>query len=208
MEMMININKVLLTDLDNFLIEEDMIEKYLLETMIMPKIIDVVDGEIDSTVTCEYASSIGLKNIGDFGGFLFVGDAYEIEKYDSGFYNYIRKIEENISFGIHHWSKEERKKRVDEMLGLIQMTSFKKRYPYELSGGQQQRIAIARTLAPKPILLLMDEPFSNLDAQLKRDIREEVHQILKHEKTTTLFVSHDPADIEALCDQTNHSFNN
>ena len=117
-------------------------------------------------------------------------------------------VEENISFGIHHWSKEERKKRIDEMLGLIQMTSFKKRYPYELSGGQQQRIAIARTLAPKPILLLMDEPFSNLDAQLKRDIREEVHQILKHEKTTTLFVSHDPADIEALCDQTNDSFNN
>ena len=66
MGMMININKVLLTDLDNFLIEEDVIEKYLLKTMIMPKIIDVVDGEIDSTVTCEYASSIGLKNIGDF----------------------------------------------------------------------------------------------------------------------------------------------
>lgn len=97
MGMMININKVLLTDLDNFLIEEDVIEKYLLKTMIMPKIIDVVDGEIDSTVTCEYASSIGLKNIGDFGGLLFVGDAYEIEKYDSGFYNYIRKIEENNS---------------------------------------------------------------------------------------------------------------
>ena len=117
-------------------------------------------------------------------------------------------VEENISFGIHHWSKEARNKRVDEMLGLIQMTSFKKRYPYELSGGQQQRIAIARTLAPKPILLLMDEPFSNLDAQLKSEIREEVRQILKHEKITTLFVSHDPADIEALCDQTNDYFNN
>ena len=111
-------------------------------------------------------------------------------------------VEENISFGIHHWSKEAKNKRVDEMLGLVQMTSFKKRYPYELSGGQQQRIAIARTLAPKPILLLMDEPFSNLDAQLKSEIREEVRQILKHEKITTLFVSNDPADIEALCDKT------
>ena len=117
-------------------------------------------------------------------------------------------VEENISFGIHHWSKEAKNKRVDEMLGLVQMTSFKKRYPYELSGGQQQRIAIARTLAPKPILLLMDEPFSNLDAQLKSEIREEVRQILKHEKITTLFVSNDPADIEALCDQTNDYFNN
>ena len=119
-------------------------------------------------------------------------------------------IAENIAFGlkIKGKSKGYIRDKIHYALKLVNLEGYGDRSPDSLSGGQQQRIAIARTLAPKPILLLMDEPFSNLDAQLKSEIREEVRQILKHEKITTLFVSHDPADIEALCDQTNDYFNN
>jgi iron(III) transport system ATP-binding protein len=80
------------------------------------------------------------------------------------------------------------------------MESFEKRYPHELSGGQQQRIALARALAPKPNVLLMDEPFSNLDADLKESIREELGVILKKANMTCIMVTHDRKDAEAICD--------
>jgi len=79
------------------------------------------------------------------------------------------------------------------------MPEFAERYPYELSGGQQQRVALARALAPGPKVLLLDEPFSNLDAELKEAIRQEVKTILESTQTTGLLVSHDRSDLEAVC---------
>ena len=94
-----------------------------------------------------------------------------------------------------------RNQRLGEMLELVQLTDYAKRYPHELSGGQQQRVALARALAPQPSILLMDEPFSNLDADLKATIRHELRDILRKAEMTCLFVSHDQADIDAICDR-------
>lgn len=110
------------------------------------------------------------------------------------------KVKENISFGLSRMARKERKPRVREMLELVQMEEFGDRYPHELSGGQQQRIALARALAPKPKLLLMDEPFSNLDADLKTSIREELLSILKKANMTCMIVTHDRKDVDAICD--------
>ncbi|WP_028596516.1 ABC transporter ATP-binding protein [Paenibacillus assamensis] len=110
-------------------------------------------------------------------------------------------VADNIAFGLHKLKRSERKQKLLEMLELVQMSEYAKRYPHELSGGQQQRVAMARALAPKPSLLLMDEPFSNLDAHLKANIRKELLQILRRSGITCLFVSHDQADIEAICER-------
>lgn len=110
-------------------------------------------------------------------------------------------VAENIAFGLHKLSRAERRTRLKEMLELVQMTEFAKRYPHELSGGQQQRVALARALAPKPSILLMDEPFSNLDAELKSAIRKELRDILRSANMTCILVSHDPEDIDAICDR-------
>ena len=88
------------------------------------------------------------------------------------------------------------------MLALIDMQAHADRYPYQLSGGQQQRVALARSLAPKPKIILMDEPFSNLDATLKQSVRQEVKAILQAENMTSIIVTHDLQDTEALCDDT------
>jgi iron(III) transport system ATP-binding protein len=85
------------------------------------------------------------------------------------------------------------------MLELIQMSDLAARYPFELSGGQQQRVALARAMAPEPKVLLLDEPFSNLDAELKTSIREEMRLILEKTGITCLFASHDAADLEVAC---------
>ncbi|MEX1028793.1 MAG: ABC transporter ATP-binding protein [Paenibacillaceae bacterium] len=108
---------------------------------------------------------------------------------------------DNILFGLHRLSRAERQRRLQEMLELVQLTEYAKRYPYELSGGQQQRVALARALAPRPSILLMDEPFSNLDASLKESIRDELRELLHKAEMTCLFVSHDQADIDAICDR-------
>jgi iron(III) transport system ATP-binding protein len=110
-------------------------------------------------------------------------------------------VKDNILFGLARLSRKERKARLKEMLELVHMEEFEKRYPHELSGGQQQRIALARALAPKPNLLLMDEPFSNLDADLKEDIRRELRSILKKANMTCIMVTHDRNDVEAICDR-------
>lgn len=113
-------------------------------------------------------------------------------------------VGKNIAFGLHRLPRTERAERVREMLELVHLTGFEGRYPHELSGGQQQRVALARALAPRPALLLMDEPFSNLDAELRASIRDELRDILKRAETTCLLVTHDRQDVEAICDRVIH----
>lgn len=110
-------------------------------------------------------------------------------------------VAKNILFGLNRMSRTERNQRLEEMLELVQLSKFANRYPYELSGGQQQRVALARALAPKPAILLLDEPFSNLDADLKGAIRAELRTILQKAGMTCLLVSHDQEDIAAICDR-------
>lgn len=110
-------------------------------------------------------------------------------------------VVENIKFGLHKFSKEEKNKRVEEVLQLVNLKGFEKRYPYELSGGQQQRVALARALAPNPSILLMDEPFSNLDSHLREKIRGELKDIIKASKATCIFVTHDIEDVNAISDR-------
>jgi len=109
-------------------------------------------------------------------------------------------VEKNIKFGLKKMSGEEKNKRLNEVLQLVNLTEYKKRYPYELSGGQQQRVALARALAPKPSLLLLDEPFSNLDSELQEKIREELKAILKQAGITSVFVTHDRNDAAKIAD--------
>ena len=109
-------------------------------------------------------------------------------------------VRNNIAYGIRQ--RQHKKERVNEMLALIDMQAHADRYPYQLSGGQQQRVALARSLAPKPKIILMDEPFRNLDATLKQSVRQEVKAILQAENMTSIIVTHDLQDTEALCDDT------
>ena len=106
---------------------------------------------------------------------------------------------ENIAFGIRQ--HPERERIAAEMLELVQLGALGKRYPHELSGGQQQRVALARALAPRPRLLLLDEPFSNLDVELRRSLSHEVREILKSRGTSAILVTHDQEEAFAVCDQ-------
>ena len=109
-------------------------------------------------------------------------------------------VRHNVGFGIHHLPKSERRDRVAEVLALVGLSGTEKRYPHELSGGQQQRVALARALAPKPQLLLLDEPFSNLDVDLRERLAHEVRGILKAAGATALFVTHDQLEAFAIGD--------
>ena len=110
-------------------------------------------------------------------------------------------VADNISFGMRKASSTERRKRVDELLDRIGLPGYHKRFPHELSGGQQQRIALARALAPKPGLLLLDEPFSSLDAELRERLAVEVRELLKNEGITALLVTHDQQEAFAMADK-------
>jgi len=109
-------------------------------------------------------------------------------------------VENNVLFGLHALSKGEAQKRLSEMLDLTDVAELKKRYPHELSGGQQQRVSLARALGPKPDLLLMDEPFSNLDEALKSSVRQGLKEVLQQENMTSILVSHDVRDAMHLAD--------
>ncbi|ANY66069.1 ABC transporter [Paenibacillus sp. BIHB 4019] len=110
-------------------------------------------------------------------------------------------VEGNIKFGLHRLPRKERQQRLESMLELIRLGDYRRRYPHELSGGQQQRVAFARSLAPRPELLLMDEPFSSLDSELKESIRVELKQLLRAANMTCLLVTHDKEDTAAMCDR-------
>src|SRR5215208_442753 len=107
----------------------------------------------------------------------------------------------NVAFGIDELPKHERSARVAEVLELVGLDGIQRRFPHELSGGQQQRVALARALAPKPQLLLLDEPFSNLDVDLRERLAHEVRAILKAAKATALFVTHDQLEAFAIGDE-------
>ena len=109
-------------------------------------------------------------------------------------------VEENIRFGLNKLTKVEQQERVDAMLDLTHMLPLRHRYPHEISGGQQQRVALARALAPKPSLVLLDEPFSNLDTKLRTQLARDVYQILKHEGTSALLVTHDQEEAYCVAD--------
>jgi iron(III) transport system ATP-binding protein len=109
-------------------------------------------------------------------------------------------VGQNVGFGIYDWPKAERQARVGEVLDLVGLGDVRRRYPHELSGGQQQRVALARALAPKPQLLLLDEPFSNLDVDLRERLAHEVRGILKAAGATALFVTHDQLEAFAIGD--------
>ncbi len=106
----------------------------------------------------------------------------------------------NIGFGLGALGKEDRQRRVDELLALTGLLETANKYPHQLSGGQQQRVALARALAPRPRLLLMDEPFSNLDVELRERLSLEVRDILRREGMTALIVTHDQNEAFALAD--------
>ena len=109
-------------------------------------------------------------------------------------------VQDNVSFGLHQQPRAAREARVRDVLALVGLASSAQRYPHELSGGQQQRVALARALAPQPQLLLLDEPFSNLDVELRERLALEVRGILKEAQTTALFVTHDQMEAFAIGD--------
>ncbi|MFV0574358.1 MAG: ABC transporter ATP-binding protein [Vibrio sp.] len=110
-------------------------------------------------------------------------------------------VAQNIAFGIHHQPKSEQESIVENMLELVHLTGLGDRYPHQLSGGQQQRVAIARSLACQPDLLLLDEPFSNIDTQVRHELIRDIRDIFKQRGVTAIFVTHSREEAFAFADK-------
>ena len=110
-------------------------------------------------------------------------------------------VARNVGFGLRHLNAADRASRVAQVLALVDLAGSEKRFPHELSGGQQQRVALARAMSPQPHLLLLDEPFSNLDVDLRERLAHELRGILKAAGATALFVTHDQLEAFAIGDQ-------
>ena len=110
-------------------------------------------------------------------------------------------VEQNVAFGLRDLSNDEKRSIVADMLELVHLTGFGERYPHQLSGGQQQRVAIARSLAYNPDLLLLDEPFSNIDTQVRHELIGEIRKIFKQQGVTAIFVTHSREEAFAFADK-------
>lgn len=108
---------------------------------------------------------------------------------------------ENVAFGIHGKGRKERDKAARGVLEMVGMREMAQRYPHELSGGQQQRVALARALAPGPVVILLDEPFSNLDMDMRADMRREVEKILRATGMSAILVTHDQEEAFSIADR-------
>lgn len=109
-------------------------------------------------------------------------------------------VHDNVAFGLKNLTIDRRRQQVRQLLQRVGLSEMAARYPHELSGGQQQRVALARALAPQPDLILMDEPFSNLDIETRERLGHEVRDIFKEQGTTCVLVTHDQSDAFSLCD--------
>ncbi|CAN5744894.1 ABC transporter ATP-binding protein [soil metagenome] len=107
----------------------------------------------------------------------------------------------NIGFGLSRWSKADVARRVAEVLELVELPNYGSRYPHELSGGERQRVALARALAPEPTVLLLDEPFANLDPNLRAQVRAHTVEILRKAGASALFVTHDQQEAMSVGDR-------
>ncbi len=110
-------------------------------------------------------------------------------------------VRDNVLFGLRTMGKKQSAERADDVIRLVGLAGFEHRKPHALSGGQQQRVALARAIAPRPRLLLLDEPFSNLDALLRQEMRERVREMLKQEGMTALLVTHDQEEALSFADR-------
>lgn len=108
---------------------------------------------------------------------------------------------DNVTYGLNRLSASEKERICEQMLALVKLDNMGQRFPHELSGGQQQRVALARALAPNPSVLLMDEPFSSLDVDLRRSLAIEVREILKSRNITAIMVTHDQEEAFAFADR-------
>jgi iron(III) transport system ATP-binding protein len=110
-------------------------------------------------------------------------------------------VRANVAFGLHRWSGTRRRARVMQVLEMVRLADHAGRYPHELSGGEQQRVALARALAPEPAVVLLDEPFSNLDHNLRARVRADTMALLRETGTTSILVTHDQAEAMAVGDR-------
>ncbi|MFQ5659231.1 MAG: ABC transporter ATP-binding protein [Gammaproteobacteria bacterium] len=110
-------------------------------------------------------------------------------------------VKENVAFGLGHLGRRDLESRIKKVSNLLKITSFLSTYPHRLSGGQQQRVAIARAIAPQPKILLLDEPFSSMDIELREQIAAEIRTVLKQDKMTSVLVTHNQKEAFAMADE-------